>query len=195
MQNNLFYCRISPLILQWDGKYSSKTQNCLHTLPRRKQKAVNRTGTPHFSPRISLLSILFACCKPRGTVRHPTLSAASFPPAGARQELAVHRLWPQHPHGEDLRRPPQIHAAHHLRPAGPALPVAAQQWPGCCQRVLFPQRAPGGAAARGHEREDRHWQAGQDRVAHVRRRQSVELHLPGKRRWCRVTSWHECPNC
>lgn len=150
-----FYCRISSLILQWDGKYPSETQNYLNTLPNRKQKPVNRNPTV-LKKDFPTGKSYFPTVNPEGRRARRALSAAPFLPAGAWQELAVHRLRPQHPHGEDLRRPPQVHAAHHLRPAGPALPVAAQQWPGRCQRVLLPQRAPGRAAARRHEREDGH---------------------------------------
>lgn len=114
----------------------------------------------------------------------------SFISTGSWKEFTVHWLRPEYTHWKNLRWSPQVYPEDNLRSAGTALPLAAQQRPGCCQRVLFLQRAPGGASARSHEWKDRHRQARQDHIAHVCRWEGLELHLPRKSRCCPFTFWH-----
>ena len=98
--------------------------------------------------------------------------------SGSRSKPPLHRLRPKHSHREGLRRPPQVHAAHHVRRPGPARHVAPQQQPGRGQRVLLQHGAAGGAAEGQHEREDRVRRPGPHPVPRLRGRQDLELQLP-----------------
>lgn len=99
---------------------------------------------------------------------------------GPQQKPAVPRLRSCDKNREDLRRPPQVHAPHPLRPGREAQPLVTQQQTEWGQRHLFPRRTHRRDPAGHNVREDGVWSVWQDYIQDLCWRQILELHLPGE---------------